>query len=191
MTPLVPELARLPVRGVFDGELIALADGLPHFPLVCDRMLHRDTTVPLTYVIFDVLELDGEPTIARPYRERRALLDGLSLGGGRGSLPSRSMTAPPCSPPSATGDSKVLSPNAAASGIGPVNVPGSKRRTATTGVTVRRWNRCGAVLFAPRRWGNQQANLGGGRRCRSTATSTFCPPRRDGVLSWRALADRK
>jgi hypothetical protein len=82
MTPLVPELGDLPVHGVFDGELIALADGRPHFPLVCDRLLHRDAAVPLTYVIFDVLELEGEPTIARPYRERRALLDGLSLGAG-------------------------------------------------------------------------------------------------------------
>jgi bifunctional non-homologous end joining protein LigD len=33
-------------------------------------------------VIFDVLELDGAPTIARPYRERRALLDELGLGAG-------------------------------------------------------------------------------------------------------------
>jgi bifunctional non-homologous end joining protein LigD len=82
MTPLIPELADLPVHGVFDGELVAFADGRPHFPLVCDRLLHRDGSVALTYVIFDVLELDGEPTMSRPYRERRALLDELDVGAG-------------------------------------------------------------------------------------------------------------
>jgi bifunctional non-homologous end joining protein LigD len=82
MTPLVPELADLPVHGVFDGELVAFEEGRPHFPLVCDRLLHRDSAVPLTYLIFDVLELDGEPTIALPYRERRALLDDLDFGAG-------------------------------------------------------------------------------------------------------------
>jgi hypothetical protein len=54
------ELSDLPAHGIFDGELVAFADGRPHFPLVCDRLLHRDNSVPLTYVIFDVLELDGE-----------------------------------------------------------------------------------------------------------------------------------
>ena len=48
MTPLLPEFADLPVSGVFDGELIALAGGRPHFPLVCDELLHRDAAVPLT-----------------------------------------------------------------------------------------------------------------------------------------------
>jgi ATP-dependent DNA ligase len=76
------QLSDLPAHGVFDGELVAFADGKPHFPLVCDRLLHGDTSVQLTYVIFDVLELEGEPTVAKPYRERRKLLDGLSLGAG-------------------------------------------------------------------------------------------------------------
>jgi bifunctional non-homologous end joining protein LigD len=33
-------------------------------------------------VIFDVLELDGEPKIALAYHDRRALLDELDLGAG-------------------------------------------------------------------------------------------------------------
>jgi bifunctional non-homologous end joining protein LigD len=82
MTSLLGQLSDLPAHGVFDGELVAFADGKPHFPLVCDRLLHGDTSVQLTYVIFDVLELEGEPTVAKPYRERRKLLDGLSLGTG-------------------------------------------------------------------------------------------------------------
>lgn len=36
--------------------------------------------MPLTYVVFDVLALAGEPTVQLPYRERRRLLEGLDLG---------------------------------------------------------------------------------------------------------------
>jgi bifunctional non-homologous end joining protein LigD len=82
MTALLPELADLPAEAIFDGEIVAFADGLPHFPLVCDRLLHRDRSVPLTYVIFDVLMLGGESTMRLRYRERRQLLDRLSLGTG-------------------------------------------------------------------------------------------------------------
>jgi bifunctional non-homologous end joining protein LigD len=82
MTRLLPALRDLPVKGAFDGELVAFADGRPHFPLVGDRLLHRDASVALTYVIFDVLELDGEPKIALPYHDRRALLDSLELAAG-------------------------------------------------------------------------------------------------------------
>jgi hypothetical protein len=32
MTPLIPELADLPVHGVFDGELAAFAEGRPQVP---------------------------------------------------------------------------------------------------------------------------------------------------------------
>ena len=35
MTPLLPELADLPPQTTFDGEIVAFADGRPHFPLVC------------------------------------------------------------------------------------------------------------------------------------------------------------
>lgn len=87
MAPLIPELARDDVRGVFDGELVAFQDGVPHFPLVCSRMLHRKRHVPVAYAVFDVLALDGEPTTHLPYRERRGLLESLELGGGFWFLP--------------------------------------------------------------------------------------------------------
>jgi bifunctional non-homologous end joining protein LigD len=45
-------------------------------------MLMRDQTVPVTFVVFDVLELDGEPTMGVPYRRRRDLLEGLDFYGG-------------------------------------------------------------------------------------------------------------
>jgi len=66
MTALLPELADLPAKAMFDGEIVAFNDRRPHFPLVCDRLLHGNRTVPLTYVIFHVLALDGEPTMRLP-----------------------------------------------------------------------------------------------------------------------------
>jgi bifunctional non-homologous end joining protein LigD len=82
MTSLLPELCNLPAEAMFDGEIVAFADGQPHFPLVCRRLLHGDRSVPLTYVIFDLLALDGESTMRLPYRERRQLLEELKLRKG-------------------------------------------------------------------------------------------------------------
>jgi bifunctional non-homologous end joining protein LigD len=82
MTNLLHEFGDLPVRGILDGELVAFADGRPHFPLVCDRLLHGDRTVSLTFVVFDVLELDGESTMHLPNSRRRSLLEELELGAG-------------------------------------------------------------------------------------------------------------
>jgi ATP-dependent DNA ligase len=82
MTSRLPELAALPVEAVLDGEYVALGDdGWPHFPLVCARMLNGDTRIRLTYVVFDVLELEGRPTMHLPYVERRRLLESLELEG--------------------------------------------------------------------------------------------------------------
>jgi bifunctional non-homologous end joining protein LigD len=84
MTPLLPELAALPVDPLLDGELVALGeDGWPYFPLVCERLLHGHTRIPLIYVVFDLLELDGQPTKQLPYYRRRELLEGLGLDGRR------------------------------------------------------------------------------------------------------------
>jgi bifunctional non-homologous end joining protein LigD len=82
MTAFLAELADLPAETTFDGEIVAFGDGLPHFPLVCERLLHRDSSIPLTFVIFDVLALDGEATTHLPYRERRQLLENVRLGSG-------------------------------------------------------------------------------------------------------------
>jgi ATP-dependent DNA ligase len=40
-------------------------------------MLHRDPSIPPTCMAFDVLALDGEPTVRLPYVERVALLEEL------------------------------------------------------------------------------------------------------------------
>src|ERR1051326_7051132 len=60
MTGLLPELAELPAGLTLDGELVAFADGSPHFPLVCDRMLRGRAKVRLTFMVFDLLARDGE-----------------------------------------------------------------------------------------------------------------------------------
>jgi len=40
------------------------------FDRICRRLLQRDRQVPVALVVFDVLELDGEPTMRLAYRHR-------------------------------------------------------------------------------------------------------------------------
>ena len=44
-------------------------------------MLNGDTRVRLTYIVFDLLELEGRSTMHLPYDERRHLLESLELAG--------------------------------------------------------------------------------------------------------------
>lgn len=82
MTAHLPELEQLPPGLVLDGELVAWGeDGLPSFPLLCRRILNRKQSVPVTYLVFDVLAADGMDTTERPYSERRELLEELRLSG--------------------------------------------------------------------------------------------------------------
>ncbi len=90
-----PEIARIDrslgsQRAVLDGELVAFdADGRPSFGALQQRMhvasreqarrLAKKT--PVTYVIFDLLWIDGDPLMDEPYSERRARLAGLALTG--------------------------------------------------------------------------------------------------------------
>jgi bifunctional non-homologous end joining protein LigD len=71
-----------------DGEVIALNErGLPDFRVLQDRMHVRNAqtarrlagTVPATYMVFDLLRLDGEDLTGLPLDERRARLDGLGF----------------------------------------------------------------------------------------------------------------
>jgi ATP-dependent DNA ligase len=66
IAPLLPELAGLPAGLTLDGDLVAFQSGTPHFPLVCDRLLHRRPGIKLFYELFDLLALDGEPTLDVP-----------------------------------------------------------------------------------------------------------------------------
>ena len=94
-TPRYPEVRALgraisPHRAVLDGEVVALdEEGRPSFERLQARMhlaspsavQRRMKDIPATYVIFDLLWLDGHSTCPLPYEERRALLDKLELEG--------------------------------------------------------------------------------------------------------------
>jgi bifunctional non-homologous end joining protein LigD len=75
---------------VLDGEIVAFDEhGKPSFERLQSRMhltgeaaiRRRAREIPATYVIFDLLWLDGESLMDRAYTERRAALDGLGLHG--------------------------------------------------------------------------------------------------------------
>jgi bifunctional non-homologous end joining protein LigD len=80
MTEHVGFLADLPVRAVLDGELVALDDdGRPDFPELCQRVLARQRSTPLTFIAFEVLSVEGRNVTGLPYSERREILGGLGL----------------------------------------------------------------------------------------------------------------
>ncbi|OLR95588.1 non-homologous end-joining DNA ligase [Actinokineospora bangkokensis] len=72
-----------------DGEVVAFRGGKPSFAELQKRMHVQDERVarrlsrdsPVTYVVFDVLHLDGGPCLDLPYQRRRELLVGLDLRG--------------------------------------------------------------------------------------------------------------
>jgi bifunctional non-homologous end joining protein LigD len=84
-----PELAGLPealpaATALLDGELVATdADGRPDFGRLQQRMHVTDPAearrrmeeVPVSYVVFDLLHLDGHDLTGLPLRDRRRLLD--------------------------------------------------------------------------------------------------------------------
>jgi len=80
MTAQVPELAALPDGLVLDGELVAFNEhGGPHWPLLCERVLHENRAIPVTFVAFDVLRVDGHDVMCNPWSERRPLLEQLGV----------------------------------------------------------------------------------------------------------------
>jgi len=82
MTERVMFLSALPARATLDGELVALDAGdQPDFPLLCEAMLARRDGIPLTYMVFDVLRIDGEDVTREPYWRPREILEALNLNG--------------------------------------------------------------------------------------------------------------
>ena len=94
ITETYPELSALAERAgsrpmVLDGEVVAYDGAQPSFGLLQKRMgvvdrararrLSRD--VPVTFLIFDVMYLDGRSIASATYDERRQVLDGLALKG--------------------------------------------------------------------------------------------------------------
>ena len=101
ITASYPELRALgaalgTTQAVLDGEIVALdADGRASFRRLQQRMhvanptqaRRLSETVPVVYLIFDVLHLDGAPTVDLPYSRRRELLEGLGLRGRSWQVP--------------------------------------------------------------------------------------------------------
>jgi bifunctional non-homologous end joining protein LigD len=79
LSPLVDALTRRAV--VLDGELVAGQGRASDFYGLLPRVAARARRMPLTFVAFDVLALDSEPLIAKPYYERRARLEELDVNG--------------------------------------------------------------------------------------------------------------
>lgn len=83
-----PELAGLAGRDLLlDGEVVAFDDGRPSFAALAERMhvrqLRRAEALaesrPVTYLVFDLLRLDGRDLTREPLAVRRELLEGLGL----------------------------------------------------------------------------------------------------------------
>ena len=81
---------------VVDGEIIALNErGLPDFRVLAERIHVRKASqvarlaerVPATYMVFDLLRLDGHDLTRLPLAERRARLEGLDLGASGWQVP--------------------------------------------------------------------------------------------------------
>jgi bifunctional non-homologous end joining protein LigD len=101
ITAQYPELGRLgralgSHSAILDGEIVAFdAESRPSFAALQGRMhLASKAQVarlakanPVTYMIFDVLWLDGHSLMGLPYLERRARLSSLGLAGERWQTP--------------------------------------------------------------------------------------------------------
>lgn len=88
VTVAYPELRRVNEQVVatdamIDGEIVAFEDGVPSFQLLQQRMHLRDERrieqmtkrIPVVYMVFDVLYLDGRDVTGLPLSERRQLLE--------------------------------------------------------------------------------------------------------------------
>lgn len=99
-------------RVVLDGEVVALdRHGRPSFSLLQQRMHVEEARaggrqVPIVYMIFDVLYLDGDNLMGRPYSTRRQILEAIHLPEG-----------PWNTPPSYLGQGRALLAAASQSGL--------------------------------------------------------------------------
>jgi bifunctional non-homologous end joining protein LigD len=98
VTTAYPEIAdlHLPEGTLLDGEMVCFdAAGRPSFTALAERMHVREksraarlaATLPATYLIFDLLFLDGIDYTGLPYLARRERLEELGLAGPRWMVP--------------------------------------------------------------------------------------------------------
>jgi bifunctional non-homologous end joining protein LigD len=105
ITAQYPEIRRLSRQlgareAVLDGELVAFdEEGRPSFERLQQRIHQTSEPIvrrrmkshPVTYVIFDLLYLDGRDLTGEPYARRRELLERLELKGSSWQTPSHSV----------------------------------------------------------------------------------------------------
>ncbi|MEP6479823.1 MAG: ATP-dependent DNA ligase [Rhodoglobus sp.] len=100
VTSRYPELANLAdaVKGdaILDGEIVALNKaGRPDFGVLQKRMALTKSaeiermmaTVPVHFMVFDILELDGDSLVKQPYSRRRELLESTVRSTGAVQVP--------------------------------------------------------------------------------------------------------
>jgi bifunctional non-homologous end joining protein LigD len=99
ITPAYPELAPLGgalERAVLDGEIVVLDEvGRPSFTALAERMHVREkgraarlaSSLPVTYMIFDLLAFDGYDLTGEAYQRRREALEELHLSATRWLVP--------------------------------------------------------------------------------------------------------
>jgi bifunctional non-homologous end joining protein LigD len=101
ITHAYPELGGLGTavaarQALLDGEIVALGEsGWPDFEAL-QRRIHISSASaaermaayqPVTYLVFDLLHLDGRPLVDLPYTDRRAALEALGLHGAHWQTP--------------------------------------------------------------------------------------------------------
>jgi bifunctional non-homologous end joining protein LigD len=87
--PEVSGPADAPGQLLLDGEIVAFSDGRPDFEALQPRMhvssadaaLRLSSTIPVTYLAFDLLQLEGVPLLSLPYVTRRETLETIIRNG--------------------------------------------------------------------------------------------------------------
>ncbi len=95
LTHDVPEVtaaaARIPPGSVIDGELVATdADGRPDYTRLRERLargLALKEEIPVAYLAFDALYMEGKPLLRQPAARRRARLRKSVEAGGHMFVP--------------------------------------------------------------------------------------------------------
>jgi bifunctional non-homologous end joining protein LigD len=93
--PELQGLSSLGHEALLDGEVVAMADGVPRFSAIAERMHVRNArraeqlagVNPVTLIAFDLLAVDGRDVTGRPLTERRARLEDLGVQGPSWQVP--------------------------------------------------------------------------------------------------------
>lgn len=105
VTAAYPEIAglSLPEGSLLDGEMVVLDEaGRPSFTALAERMHVRErarahrlaASLPVTYMIFDLLRLAGTSLLDLPYAARRENLERLDLAGPHWMVPPTFLDGP-------------------------------------------------------------------------------------------------